>query len=102
MIVETTCGSLNEAKAMARKLVEGRRVVCCHLFPITSCYRWQGAIEETEEVVVRCTTTKKRVEEVITFLKANHSYKVPAIIVTTAESRNKEYSDWVEKEGQDG
>ena len=101
VIIETTVGALQDAQTLARALIDMRLVACCHLFSITSCYRWQGNVEEGEEVTIRCKTIMKRVEGVIEYLKANHPYKVPEIIVIKVESRNQEYSNWM-KESVEG
>jgi periplasmic divalent cation tolerance protein len=96
-IIETTLGSLDSATAMSKRLVEEGSVVCCHSIPISSCYRWQGKIEVSEEVLLRCKTIKERVEDVILSIRKDHPYAVPEIIVTEATSVHQPYTKWVQE-----
>ena len=58
-VVLTTVGSLEESRRMARALVERRLAACVNLVPkLTSIYRWQGAVEEAEEVLLVMKTTE--------------------------------------------
>jgi periplasmic divalent cation tolerance protein len=96
-IIETSCGNLDEARALARILVEGRYAACCHILPMTSCYRWKGNIEESAEVLLRCKATKERKEEAIRCIRAHHSYELPEIIIFSVESGDDAYKEWVER-----
>ena len=95
VIIETTLGSLDTAQVLATKLIEEGSVACCHMIPITSCYRWQGKIEQAEEGLHRCKTVQERVEEVIVTIQKGHPYTVPEIIVTEATSVHQPYTKWV-------
>ena len=96
-LVETTLGSLEAAKALARGLVEERCAACCHIIPISSCYQWKGEIEEAEEVWLRCKTLRKRVKEVVEYIQHHHPYTVPEIVVTKAEVCHAEYYEWLKQ-----
>jgi periplasmic divalent cation tolerance protein len=97
IIVETTLGTTGEAKALARDLVEKRLAACCHLIPVSSCYRWQEKVEEAAEVLLRCKTVRKRAKEVVEYIRQHHSYAVPEIVVTRGEVCCKEYFEWLQR-----
>ncbi len=54
LIVYTTLGTEEDARVLARKLVEARIVACGTIIPgTTSIYRWKSGVkEETEALVV--------------------------------------------------
>jgi uncharacterized protein involved in tolerance to divalent cations len=45
--VVTTVGSLDEARAMARDLVERKLAACAQISAIESVCRWKGAVDTT-------------------------------------------------------
>jgi periplasmic divalent cation tolerance protein len=52
-IVLTTVSSKEEAERMARSLVESRLAACVNVMGgVHSTYRWQGAVESAEEVML--------------------------------------------------
>ena len=57
MLVYMTAGSLEEARRIGRALVEERLAAGVNLLPvIRSIYRWQGQVEEAEEVAMIAKT----------------------------------------------
>ncbi len=49
-IVLTTTGSQEEARKIARTLVERRLAACVNIMPqVESIYRWQGKVEDAYE-----------------------------------------------------
>ena len=59
LVVLTNCPDETCADRIARALVEQRLAACVNrLAPVSSIYRWQGAIEETEEVPLLIKTTR--------------------------------------------
>lgn len=52
-VVLTTAADADEAKRLARVLVEERLVACATLIPsVRSIYRWQGEVEESTEILL--------------------------------------------------
>ncbi len=61
LIVFSTCATREEAGRIARAVVEERLAACVQLLPpIQSIYRWQGAIEQSEEILMLFKTTSPR------------------------------------------
>jgi periplasmic divalent cation tolerance protein len=96
VFVYTTYPSIVEAEETGRALVEQRLAACVNILPgMVSHYRWQGAIERAEEVVMLIKTRASLAEAVRVQVKARHSYTTPAILVLPIESVDQTYLAWV-------
>jgi periplasmic divalent cation tolerance protein len=94
-IVNTTVGSIETAKHLATKIVEARLAGCVQIDgPITSIYNWQGKLCDDTEFRLTCKTLPWRLQAVVEFLQANHSYEVPEIIVSSFEASSS-YMSWL-------
>ena len=92
----------DEADRIARAVVEERLAACANLLgPCRSIYRWQGAVEEADEVAALFKARADRAEALTARIAALHSYDVPAIAVWPIASAWPAYADWVEAEGQE-
>ena len=99
VIVYTTYPSIVEAEKAGRALVERRLCACVNILPgMISHYRWQGAIERGEEVVMIVKTRTSLAEHACATIKALHSYTTPAILVIAIEHVDKDYHDWILRE----
>jgi periplasmic divalent cation tolerance protein len=95
-IVLTTAGSEEEARKIARELVERRLAACVNILPqITSIYRWKGKIEETQEWLLVVKTTVQAFGEVRQAIADLHSYEVPECICLTIEDGSPDYLQWI-------
>lgn len=95
-MVYITTSKLDEAKRIARILVEGRLAACVNVFPITSIYHWNGLQEENEIALIVKTMTKN-VKKVENKVKELHSYDVPCIISFKIDG-SKEFLKWIGEE----
>jgi periplasmic divalent cation tolerance protein len=96
VFVYTTYPSIVEAEKAGRTLVEGRLAACVNILPgMISHYRWQGAIERAEEVVMLIKTRASLAEPVRAAVKDMHSYSTPAILVLPLESVDSDYLSWL-------
>lgn len=95
-IIYSTIGDLIDARRIAHTLVEEQLVACVNIIPkIESIYRWQGKIENDEEVVILAKTTDQNVKKVIKRIKLLHSYDLPDIIVLPIIGGLKEYLEYI-------
>ncbi|MGC2637953.1 MAG: divalent-cation tolerance protein CutA [Acidobacteriaceae bacterium] len=95
-LVLTTAGSRDEAERIAHALVEQRLASCVNLVPgLTSIYRWQGAIESTDEILLLIKTAAQHVDALEARLRKLHSYDVPEFLVLTPESASQPYLAWL-------
>jgi periplasmic divalent cation tolerance protein len=95
-IVVITCGNVDEARAIARSLVESRLAAGAQLLPIETLYRWQGEIVEDSEVLVLAKTREDRFDSLRAMVEETHSYQVPPIVMLEMSSANRPYLDWID------
>src|SRR5215210_6397224 len=96
VFVYTTYPSIVEAETAGRALVERELAACVNILPgMVSIYRWEGAIERGEEVVMIIKTRAALAEAVGAAVKDMHSYATPAILVIAVESVDKDYLRWL-------
>jgi periplasmic divalent cation tolerance protein len=98
-IIYATAPTKEDARAIARALVEEKLVACVNIIPaVESIYRWQGTVEVTSECVLIAKTTEQNVQETIRRIRSLHSYEVPEILVFPPVGGLKEYLDYVDAE----
>jgi periplasmic divalent cation tolerance protein len=103
VFVYTTYPSIVEAEQTGRALVERRLAACVNILPgMISHYRWQGALERGDEVVMLIKTRASLADEVRAAVKAAHSYTTPAILVLPIESVDQTYLAWMMAETEQG
>jgi periplasmic divalent cation tolerance protein len=96
-IVLTTAGSVDEARKIARALVERKLAACVNIVPhIESVYRWQGKIETSAEWLLVVKTEAAAFEGVRATIEALHSYELPECIMLEVSEGDNEYLDWID------
>jgi periplasmic divalent cation tolerance protein len=99
VFVYTTYPSLVEAERAGWSLVERRLCACVNILPaMVSYYRWQGAVERGDEVVMIIKTRAALAEAVRVAVKEMHSYTTPAVLVIPVESVDPDYQAWILRE----
>lgn len=94
--VQTTAGSEEEAKRIAAALVDAGLAACVQIVgPITSRYRWQGAVEEATEWQCLAKTTRLRYNAAEEAIRAVHSYEEPEIVATPIVVGSPGYLSWI-------
>ena len=97
--VYVTFPNEEEAGRISRALVEEHFAACANILgTCRSVYRWQGKIEDSQEVAVLFKTTEGRADALIARLAELHSYDVPAVVVWPIEAALSAYAQWVEDE----
>ena len=95
-IVLTTAGSEEEARKIAKHLVDQRLAACVNIVPrIISLYRWQGKVEEATEWLVIVKTTQPAFVEVREAINQLHSYDLPECVSIAVEDGSPDYLQWV-------
>ena len=88
----------NEAERIGRAVVEERLAACVNILgSISSIYRWEGGVENAEEVAAIFKTNESRADELISRIADLHSYDVPCILSSPIEKILEPYADWVEE-----
>ena len=95
-VVLTTAGSHEEARKIARGLVEQRLAACVNIVAkIESIYRWQENVEESEEFLLIIKTTEAAAGRVQDAIREMHSYELPECIVISITGGSESYLKWV-------
>lgn len=99
LLVLTSLPDADQARALARLLIERRLAACVNILaPCRSVYRWQGEIEEAEEVPVLIKTTDARYPDLETAIRQNHPYELPEIVAVPLARGLPAYLDWIAAE----
>lgn len=95
-IVLTTAGSAEEGERIASALVEAQLAACVNIIaPITSVYRWKGAVQKEQEWLLLIKTTTSAFEKVSQKIRELHSYDLPECIQIPIEAGSAEYLTWI-------
>ena len=97
----STFPSKVEAERVAEAVLAERLAACVNILaPCSSIYRWQGAIERGDEVVMIIKTRASLAERVRAAVKEMHSYSTPAVLVIPVENVDPDYHAWIVTETQ--
>ena len=95
-IVLTTIGSESDALTLARALVDEQLAACVNVLPpMTSIYRWKGAVEQDTEYQVVIKTTAHRLPALDARLRQLHPYELPEFLVLDIAGGGAAYLTWV-------
>lgn len=94
-LVLTTLGGDADAFALARTLVNERLAACVNVLPpMTSIYRWKGAVEQDREQLLIMKTSPDRLAALEARLHRLHPYELPEFVVLDAAA-SAAYAGWV-------
>ena len=96
IVVFSTCSSRDEASRIARDLVESRLAACVNMIPaVSSVYRWQGAIEEAEEIALFVKSSRELFDAVRARIEKLSSYTTPEVIAVPIVEGSEAYMQWM-------
>ncbi|OEV03237.1 uncharacterized protein involved in tolerance to divalent cations [Streptomyces sp. Amel2xB2] len=99
LTVLTTTASEEKARELAAGAVRERVAACAQISaPVTSVYRWEGAVQNDPEWQVLFKTSSARYDALEAYLHRTHDYDVPEIIATPVVRGGEGYLAWVEEE----
>jgi periplasmic divalent cation tolerance protein len=91
-----TCPDPETAQRIADALVEERLAACVNVVPgVRSVYRWKGAIECSDEVLLLVKTVAAQLRAVSARIVALHPHELPEVIAVEASGGLGAYLDWV-------
>ncbi len=98
IVVLVTLPSMEEAQSLGRTLVEERLVACANLLPpIRSIYRWEGEVQEGNEVLVLLKSTTARFEALRARVVELHPYACPEVIALPVQQGHEPYLRWIDE-----
>ncbi len=93
--VYTTVSTREDARRMAKALVERKLAACAQISEIESFYSWEGAVLNEPEWRVLFKTTAVQYAIVEAAIREHHSYELPAIHAVAIENVSAPYAAWV-------
>ena len=99
LLCHCTCPDAGTARTIAAALVGERLAACASVQPgLVSVYRWEGRIEQAEEVLLVAKTTRERLPALTARIQALHPYELPEVLAVEAAGGSRAYLDWIEAE----
>jgi len=96
--IHWTTGSLDEARRVARYLVQERFVACAQIIPwIESTFMWDNKLDTVQESKVILKTLRPLFPAIKKIILENASYELPEITVISIDEGHQEYLDWVQE-----
>ena len=96
VLVLSTVARREDAERIAGTLVEERLAACVNVVPgVASIYRWKGAVEREDELLLVIKSRAERMEDLAARLRALHPYEVPEMIILPIAGGHPPYLDWL-------
>lgn len=93
----SACPNQETAAHIARTLVDEQLAACVSILPgVQSVYRWQGRVEQANEVLLLIKSTHERMNEMSSRLTALHPYDVPEVLAFAPDSVLPAYLQWLQ------
>ncbi len=97
IVVFVSCGSMSEAKKIAKLLVNDKVTACVNIIGgILSLYWWEGKVNKAKEVLLIAKTLQSNFANVQKIVTRTHSYEIPEIIAMPISKGNKTYLKWID------
>lgn len=99
IIILVTAANREEAIKIADALLAQRKAACVNIIPkVSSMFWWGGKVDRAEENLLIIKSRTELFDEVVSSVKAIHSYEVPEIIALPVIKGSPDYLSWVTKE----
>jgi len=95
IVIWVTAAEEEDADRIATALVEQRLAACVAIAPIRSIYRWQEAVEQSQEWQLTIKTTQARFAAVEAAVESLHPYDVPEVIAVPISNGSPTYVAWL-------
>lgn len=96
-VVLVTCATLEEARKIARDVVEKRLAACANILThaVESFYTWEGQLENSSEHLLIIKTKEERIDALQQEVLRLHSYDTPEFIVLPIVAGSESYLKWL-------
>ena len=97
-LIFVTASSTDEARTIARAILEERLAACVNILPgVESHYWWQGKLESAPETMLIIKSSAEQFEALSALVKEKHSYECPEIIAVSPGEIAPAYRKWWEE-----
>lgn len=97
-VIILSTASPDNAKTIARALVEDRIAACVNMTGISSYYHWKGEFCDDSETLLIIKTMDSRKSEVMDAIRRLHTYELPEMIVIPVTGGFPPYLAWLNEE----
>ena len=95
--IHWTTGSLDEARRIARYLVQERLISAAQIIPwLESIYMWNNHLETAQESKIIMKTRYENYNAIKTIIEKNCTYEVPEVTFVRMDGGNEAYLDWLD------
>lgn len=99
LLVLTNLPDAASARALAEHVVTEHLAACVNILaPCRSVYRWQGKVEDAEEVPLLMKTSADRYAALEAAIRARHPYELPEIVAVPIGRGLPAYLAWLAAE----
>lgn len=95
VVIQTTCGTKEEARKIAKVLIEEKLAACVQMSEIESFYQWENEFCCDNETLLNIKTIKENFEKIKSKIKELHSYDLPEIIQLDITNTSEEYLKFI-------
>jgi periplasmic divalent cation tolerance protein len=97
IVVLITTSSEEEARKIAKLLVNQRKAACVNIISrVDSLFWWKDKLDSARESLLLVKTKASLFPEIISLVKEIHSYEVPEIIALPIIAGSEDYLKWLD------
>jgi periplasmic divalent cation tolerance protein len=94
-IVFVAVPSLEQARSLAKLILEQHLAACVNLVPgVESHYWWKDKLETAGEVLLVIKSSAEQFEQLLEMVSLHHSYECPEVVAVTPEEMAPTYRRW--------
>src|SRR5574337_1529634 len=97
-LVMTTIADMDQAKALARAIVEAGLGACVQIDSVRSIYRWEGRLCDEPECRLTIKTQSARYDALARFIAERHPYQLPEIVRLDLTDGSAAYLRWIDEQ----
>lgn len=97
--IKTNTNTMENAKLLAKIIVNGELAAAVNIIPIESVYFYQGKMHQSSEFTLIIKSSEALFTKIEELIKEHHSYALPAIYAVTMSYISAEYNDWLDSVG---
>lgn len=95
LLLLSACRDQDEARRIARALIDEHPASFVNIAKVDSIYRWKGRVGESEEHMIIAKTKSSVCEKAQEIVRALRRYELPEIIALRVEKGHAAYLDWI-------